>query len=125
MDKVVRFEIPVDNMERAKEFYMTCFKWAIDSDQENYTFVKTTDSDEKNIPKEAGVINGRMIQRDENQPVPTLVISVDDIHETVEKVKGAGGNVFTGVFNVGMRGLCALFKDTEGNIIGLWQGFSQ
>ena len=125
MDKVVRFEIPVDNMERAKVFYVTCFKWMFDTNEEtNYTFIKTAESD-GNVPKELGVINGRMIQRDENQPVPTIVISVEDIHDTVEKVKGAGGNVFTGVFNVGMMGLCALFKDTEGNLMGLWQSFSQ
>jgi len=125
MDKIVHFEIPVEDMERAKEFYQTCFKWEIGKMPDtDYNFVKTTETDDKQRPKEVGAINGGFVKRDENQPVPTLVINVEDIHLSVDRVRSAGGDVFTGVFNVGAMGLYALFKDTEGNILGLWQDIS-
>jgi predicted enzyme related to lactoylglutathione lyase len=48
MDKVVHFEIPVDDVERARGFYGTVFDWSIvPMDEADYTLVLTTPVDER------------------------------------------------------------------------------
>ena len=60
MDKIVHFEIPADDVARAKDFYGSIFEWGLD-DMEgmDYTIVRTVDVDEQQLPKEPGAINGR------------------------------------------------------------------
>jgi predicted enzyme related to lactoylglutathione lyase len=63
MDKVVHFEIPVDDAARAKEFFRTTFDWELnDMDMgggNTYTTVKKTPIDEQSrLPTEPGAING-------------------------------------------------------------------
>ena len=54
MDKVVRFEIPVDDPARAKEFYGSIFGWdLVDSDMGGgvtYTSVRTVTTDDNQLP---------------------------------------------------------------------------
>jgi len=40
---------------------------------------------------------------------------------SMKKVKKMGGEIVREKFQVGDMGYAAYFKDTEGNIIGLWQ----
>ena len=67
MDKVVHFEIPVDDEDRAKAFYGGVFDWAVqDNDMGggmNYVTVGTVATDEKMMPTEPGAINGGMMKR--------------------------------------------------------------
>src|SRR4029453_5659606 len=63
-DKVVHFEIPADDVERAQVFYRDAFGWTINAMPEmGYTIVMTTESDEAGTPVERGAINGGMLQR--------------------------------------------------------------
>ena len=65
MDKVVHFEIPVDDLKRAQNFYKIIFGWTIEPMPEmNYTILRTVEVDEKFMPKEKGAINGGMMKRD-------------------------------------------------------------
>ncbi len=50
-----------------------------------------------------------------------IVIDVASVDEHIEKVKAAGGSVFRDKMAVGNMGFYAQVKDTEGNIIGLWE----
>lgn len=122
MDKVVHFEIPYDELERVKKFYSGVFGWKINTIPEmHYNIVHTVDVDEKQMPKEAGAINGGMYKRDkESAQGPVVVINVANVEEAVKKVEGAGGKVFRAKVQVGNMGFYAQVKDTEGNIIGLW-----
>ena len=53
MNKVVHFELPADNVERAKKFYKESFDWQMqDFPDMNYTTIKTVEIDEKMMPKE-------------------------------------------------------------------------
>lgn len=84
MDKVVHFELPADNVERAKAFYKNIFGWNIEkAGPMPYWIIHTVAVDEKMMPKESGTINGGMLHRDEtNDPgssKPVLVISVNDV----------------------------------------------
>jgi len=52
LDKVVHFEIPVDNVERAQKFYKNAFDWMVNPVPEiNYTTLGTTEVDAMYIPK--------------------------------------------------------------------------
>lgn len=122
MDKVVHFEIPADNVERAKKFYQDTFDWKITPvPQLNYTLLGTVEIDEKNMPKEAGAINGGLMERSFGIKGPVLTISVTNIDAAIEKIQKLGGKIVQGKMEVPTVGFIAYFADTEGNILGLIQ----
>jgi len=123
MDKVVHFEVPYDDLERAKKFYIDVFGWKIQSMPEmNYNIVHTVDVDEQQMPKDKGAINGGMYKRDDlSAKGPVIVISVQSIDESIKKIEKVGGKVFKSKVSVGQMGFYAQIIDTEGNIIGLWE----
>ncbi len=122
MNKVVHFEIPADDMERAQKFYRETFGWSINEiPRMNYCLVNTVETDEKGMPKTPGAINGGMVKRDETGKHPVIVIKVPSIEEHIKKVEKTGGKIVMPTVPVGDMGFYARFRDTEGNIIGLWQ----
>lgn len=127
MNKVVHFEIPYDNAEKAVEFYKNVFGWNIQAIPEmNYHIVHTVEVDEKQMPKESGAINGGMYKRDEkSSKSPVIVVDVDSIDEHIKKVKESGGNVVREKVQVGDMGYYSQVSDTEGNIIGIWENIKQ
>ncbi len=122
MDKVVHFEIPFYDKDKAGEFYKDVFGWEITSIQGmNYHMVKTVPTDEKNMPKEHGAINGGLVKKGITSQSPIIVVGVSNLDESLEKVKISGGEIIQEKQEVGKMGLYARIKDTEGNVIGLWQ----
>lgn len=126
MNKVVHFEIPADNMERAKKFYQEIFGWEIqDIPALQYTTVTTVPVDENRMPKEAGAINGGMAKRMQRGESPVLVISVPSVDEYITKVEKGGGKVMMQKMQIGSMGFYAKISDTEGNVLGIWQDLKQ
>ncbi|MEJ7737588.1 MAG: VOC family protein [Chitinophagaceae bacterium] len=126
MNKVQHFEIPADDISRAKKFYETSFGWNIiefPMPDMKYFGIHTGPVDENNMWKEPGFINGGMFQKGPQVPLtsPTITATVEDIDETLEKIKAAGGSVVADKMEIGGMGLYAYVKDTEGNVIGVWQ----
>ncbi|VVB87412.1 Glyoxalase/Bleomycin resistance protein/Dioxygenase superfamily protein [uncultured archaeon] len=122
MDKVVHFEIPADDLERAKKFYESIFGWKMDTmEGMEYILIGTTPVDENGMPKEPGAINGGMMKRQRPLTSPIITINVENIDDALKNVKKMGGEVVRGKMPVADMGYAAYFKDTEGNIIGLWQ----
>ena len=122
MDKVVHFEVPFDDAERATGFYREAFGWQLTSmPQMQYTTVTTSATDEQGRPAEAGAINGGMLARQGPITAPVITIGVDDLDEAIARVEKLGGKVAIGRLAVGDMGFSAYFHDTEGNLIGLWQ----
>jgi predicted enzyme related to lactoylglutathione lyase len=126
MDKVQHFEIPADDIARAKKFYETVFDWKIvqfPMPGMEYYGMHTGPMDEKNMPKEPGFINGGMYKRGgqflANGPV--VAMTSTDLKATIEKLKAAGGSTVGEVINIGGMGLYQYAKDTEGNMLGIWQ----
>ncbi len=120
--RVVHFEIPADNVKRTQAFYSKAFGWQMNSiPGMNYTMVGTTPSDQNGTPTEPGAINGGMAKRGAPLKVPVITIGVQSIDESLETVKKLGGKVVKKKEPVGDMGFAAYFKDTEGNVIGLWQ----
>src|SRR5688500_16245633 len=123
MDKVVHFEIPTEDLSRAKEFYGSTFGWQLQTmDQMDYTIATTTPIDEQTqLPTEPGAINGGMMLRTADTPAPVLTIGVDSVDDSLERVETAGGTVVKPTTMIPGMGSFAYFKDTEGNVVGLWE----
>lgn len=121
MNQVVHFEIPVDDMEAAKEFY-SIFGWDLmDMPEADYVGVRTTPVDENHTPKEPGAINGGMMKRTEEVRSPVVAIQVDSVDAFVEKVTAKGGKLVMPKKEISGMGFYAYVADPEGNILGLWE----
>jgi predicted enzyme related to lactoylglutathione lyase len=120
---VVHFEIPTENKERANTFYQTAFSWnLIPMQGMDYTSAITTPSDEQTgMPSAPGAINGALFPRTDSLKTPILTIDVDDVDAALAQVESAGGSIAQAKDAVPGMGWYAYFKDTEGNIMGLWQ----
>jgi hypothetical protein len=125
MDKVKAFDIPVDDMERAKRFYEKVFGWEISPVPDsggNFHAATTTPVDEEGEPKLPGGINGGFFQRGTHGVQESFVeINVPSIDEYLKKIESAGGRVVKPKGPILDIAFFALVKDTEGNIIGLWE----
>ena len=123
MAGVVHFEIPTDDKERASTFYQSAFGWNLTPMQEmDYTVATTTPSDEQTgLPNAPGAINGALFPRTDNLRTPIITIDVEDLDAALAQVETAGGSVTQPKEAVPGMGYFAYFKDTEGNILGLWQ----
>jgi predicted enzyme related to lactoylglutathione lyase len=120
---VVHFEIPADDNQRANTFYQSAFGWTLTPMQEmDYTIAITTPSDEQTgMPSAPGAINGALFPRTENLKTPIITIDVDDVDAALGQIESAGGSVAQAKDAVPGMGYYAYFKDTEGNLMGLWQ----
>jgi uncharacterized protein len=120
--RVVHFEIPFDDGERARGFYKELFGWQVmEMPEMDYSIVTSGPSNDQG-PTESGFINGGMLSRQQAATSgPVLVIDVDSIDETLERVGGMGGSTVVGRTPVGDMGFAAYFTDPEGNVVGLWE----
>jgi hypothetical protein len=125
MNKVVHFEIPADDLERAKKFY-SIFDWQLADwpmpDGSVYVGARTVDVDEKtHLPKEPGAINGGITKRTSYAATPQFTILVPSIDDYAVKIKAAGGKLVQDKMNMADAGYYAYFKDSEGNLFSLWE----
>lgn len=127
MDKVVHFEIPADDLDRAKGFYGSVFGWDLETTAMpgggEYTGAITTPVDEAtSAPVEPGAINGGLFVRSEELPTsPVLTIGVDSIDDTLRMVEAGGGATVAPKAAIPGMGAFAYFTDPEGNVMGLWE----
>ena len=119
--RVVHFEIPFDDQERAHRFYAEAFGWTLNSLPEMHYVLATTGPSDQGPPSEPGFINGGLMERAQPVGGPVLVVDVDDIEAALEKVESLGGSTVSAKQAVGEMGFAAYFQDCEGNLMGLWQ----
>jgi predicted enzyme related to lactoylglutathione lyase len=122
MRSVVHFEIPADDVARAKEFYRSVFDWQLqDMPEMDYTILRTTEVDENQMPTTAGAINGGLMQRSQDTPTPVLTIDVESVDQALKQVEAAGGRTVRPRTEIPGMGAFAYFTDPEGNTLGLWE----
>ncbi len=129
MDPVVHFEMPYEDKNRMAEFYAKAFGWKaqiLGPEMGEYVVVHTSETDEKNMIKEPGRINGGFFKRTADHQGTTVVIAVDDIQAAMKKVTECGGTIIGA--SKGMEpddipgiGLYIAIQDSEGNKISLLQ----
>ena len=113
MPRPVHFEIPAEDAKRATKFFSDVFGWTFQEWGESGYHLATTG--------EGPGINGAVMQRkDSKQPVLNS-IEVNSIDEYAKKIEANGGTIVVPKTPVGDMGYIGYFKDTEGNIHGLWE----
>src|SRR5690348_1713019 len=123
MDKVVHFEIPADDVERATKFYEMVFEWHGNSiPSMGYTIWHTGPTNDKDgMVKDKGFINGGMLKRNDTVKSPVITLDVASIEEAAKKIEANGGKMIKDKMPVGDMGFSAYFTDSEGNVVGLWE----
>jgi len=126
MNPVVHFEMPAVDGKRMTEFYTKTFGWNIQQmgpEMGNYMVVSTSETDEKGHPVKPGYIGGGFYPKpkDSSADHPSVVIAVDDINESIKKVKSGGGTILGEPMEIPGIGMYVSFKDTEGNRVSLLQ----
>ena len=117
MNRIVHFEIPVNNPDKVIEFYKSVFGWNVRQwGLDEYWLASTGDKTEPGIdgaffkPKSAmhgdGYVN---------------TIQVENIDESIEKIKSAGGQIVIDKRAIRGLGYQAYGKDVEGTLFGLIQ----
>jgi uncharacterized protein len=120
--RVVHFEVPYDDADRARAFYADVFGWSIQPVPEfEYNFVQTGPVGDQGMPTEVGYIGGGMFQRQDDVDRPVITIEVDDMTAAVQRVEEHGGTAVGEPMQVGDMGIAGYFTDSEGNLMGLWQ----
>ena len=120
MNPVVHFEIPAQDKKLMADFYTKAFGWQtqfLGPDMSEYVLISTTESDQYGRPKNPGAINGGLFQKTDDPCThhPSVVIGVDDIKESMQKVAEEGGKVHGEPMEIPGVGLYVAFEDPEGN----------
>lgn len=112
---VVWFEIPADDVARAKNFYGKLFGWKMAKmdHMSDYWHIDTGGHDKS--PD-----GGLMKRQHPNQPV-TNYITVPSVTRYMAKVKKLGGQICVEKTAVPQMGYFAVCMDTEKNVFALWE----
>jgi uncharacterized protein len=125
MPTIVHFEIPADDIERAKRFYTDLFGWKIEkwpgiegdsSSNMEYLIISTTDD-----KGDKALVGGGLMKREDPQQKITNFIDVTSIDEYSSKIEKLGGNVIISKKAVPGMGYFAICRDTEKNNFGIWE----
>ena len=114
MPKDVHFDIPVDNPERAQQFYSRLFGWKVKQ-------VSTAGNDYWLLKSVQDESLGGMLKRTSSSQYPVNFFPVNDIDAAVKQVVDLGGEVVVEKKAIPHAGYGAQVTDTEGNVLGLWQ----
>jgi predicted enzyme related to lactoylglutathione lyase len=117
MPTIVHFEIPADDLERAKKFYTDLFGWKIEKTpgpMEYWLIATTNEAGEKGV-------DGGMLQRQHPQQSITNYVDVPSIEEYAAKVESIGGQVVVPKTPAPGFGHFAVCLDTENNTFAIWE----
>ena len=122
MPTIVHFEIPADDVERAKKFYGNLFGWNIEKlpgqtgrEDMEYWLITTTDDKGNNA------LGGGIMKRQGPQQPIINHIDVKSVDEYSSKVQQLGGKVHVPKTAVPGMGYFAICLDTENNAFGIWE----
>ena len=112
---VVWFEIPADNVDRAKKFYSALFGWKIQKfpGATDYWHIDTGGGDRMRD-------GGLMARKHPDQPI-TNYVAVSSVDESAAKLEKLGGKICMPKTAVPQMGYFVVCQDTEGNEFALWE----
>jgi predicted enzyme related to lactoylglutathione lyase len=119
---VVWFEIYVDDINRAKRFYETVFKYELsempvpDTGEDMKMLFFPMDMESKNRASGA-LVKMEGFKAGNNSTI--VYFMSDDCSIEEARIKDAGGSVFKSKMSIGEYGFITLATDTEGNMIGI------
>ena len=115
MSRVIHFEIPASDPQRAANFYRKAFGWKIEKwpGPTDYWMVNTGAEGTPGI-------NGGLMKNTEVKTT-TNTVGVDSVDAAVKTVQGAGGKLIVPKTPIPTVGYFAYLEDTEGNLFGVMQ----
>lgn len=116
MPRVIHFEIPADDPDRASTFYQKVFGWKFQrwEGPMEYWLVETG-------PAAQPGINGGLARRQAPTSSTVNVLDVESVDDTIARVGKAGGKTVMPKSAVPGIGWVAYFTDTEQNVFGVMQ----
>jgi len=116
LPKVIHFEINADEPLRAKKFYESLFNWKIEKwdGPVEYWTIDAGDDDEEGI-------EGGIQKREQAEDQIFNYIQVLSVDEFSKKIEENGGALASPKITVPGVGHFYMFKDTEGNKLGIMQ----
>jgi uncharacterized protein len=124
MANIAYFDIPADNVDRAKHFYKSLLGWKIEPTKTSPDQAKIAAMQYQDImtgKAEEGTMNmGGLYKRQMTETIKNYV-KVEDIDEVLAKVEKLGGRIMMQKEMIPGVGLVAMIQDTEGNAIGIWK----
>ena len=129
MPTIVHFEIPADDVDRAKKFYSDLFGWKMErwpgtegkdtssssSSNMDYWIISTTDS----RGNKASIGGGMMKRQGPHHEHITNFIDVNSVDEYSSKIQKLGGKIVVSKMAVPGMGYFAVCYDTENNNFGI------
>jgi predicted enzyme related to lactoylglutathione lyase len=117
MGRVVHFELPVANANRAKAFYEKVFGWVLEKQVGPWGTYLALHTGEETEPGISGAFAERQSESD------TIVNTIDtsDIDDAIAKVESNGGEITFAKCPISGVGYLAYFVDPEGNQWGMMQ----
>ena len=117
---LVWFEVPADDLERAKKFSRTLSGWKIapfpgmqNPGAQNYLHIDTGGGND--TPD-----GGMMLRQHPQQPI-TQYVGVESVTKSAAKVEQVGGKICVARTAVPQMGCFAVCPDTEGKTFALWE----
>ena len=115
MGRVVHFEIPIDDPERAQAFYRDALGWKVQRwGPVEYWNVTTGEEPGPGV-------DGALTPRPQAPEGVLVYVGVQDLDAALDRVKQAGGSTVAAKTPIPSVGWSAHVRDTEGNLIGLFQ----
>lgn len=116
MNRVMFFELYVDDPKRAVYFYKHVFGWEIEEFQgvPDYWILKSAED------RAPGINGGISKRQSQSEPVINY-IAVDSVDAYLKKITDAGGEISEPKKTIPTIGYIAICKDTEGITFGLIQ----
>ncbi len=111
------FEIPVNDLSRATEFYEGIFGIELSLNEMGPSKMAWFP-----MVKEGSGAAGTLMKAEGYSPSDqgTLIyFSVDDIEDVLKKVNAKGGKTLESKMSIGEHGFIGIFEDTEGNRVGI------
>jgi predicted enzyme related to lactoylglutathione lyase len=127
MDSVVHFEMGYKDAKRVIDFYTGVFGWnlqVLGAEMGDYIVAHTAETDvATSMVKTPGTINGGFYKTQDIKSDSTnhVVIAVENLKTTLEKVTTAGGTIKNQPMPIPGIGDYASIIDTEGNPVGVLQ----
>jgi predicted enzyme related to lactoylglutathione lyase len=112
---IVHFEIPADDVARARSFYNDLFGWEFSEAPgfPGYWSFSTGEED--------SMTGGAVMKRQHGEHLITNYIGVASVDESIAKIEALGGTIVVPKSPVQGMGWMAWFRDPEGNVMALWQ----
>ena len=111
--KIIHIELSAKDRKALSKFYADVFGWEmLHIDDMNYTTFKAGD----------GVAGGFNPVNEQNPAGTVLVyIETDDVTKSLNDVKKAGGTIISPEMDIPNTGKFGIFRDPQGNMIGLYK----